>query len=165
MNITYTFSILTSLLLHLVLVADFPAMSSGDVRVELSSSQSSFRVNLDRRIPVEKKAPKTRTLVQQQKEKVSEKSAAKSSISVENKYIPKYPYKSRIFEEEGSVVVTVSIDRNGKIVDSFIAKSSGHERLDLAALEASKKSSFNMTTLGDESFISHNLEFEFKLSK
>ncbi|GEM_PF-5648115 len=165
MNLTYFFSIFISLFLHLVLVADFPTIKNGDVSVELSSSRSSFKVNLDRRMAPKKKAVQEKARAVKKEERTSKKLTAKSSISVENKYIPKYPYKSRLFGEEGSVLVKVAISKDGQIMNSHIIKSSGHERLDLAALDASKKSSFTVKNNGNDLIIYHSLEFEFKLDE
>ena len=49
---------------------------------------------------------------------------------------PKYPIESRRKREQGTVVLTVLVGTAGTVVDVSVAKSSGFERLDKAALAA-----------------------------
>ena len=49
---------------------------------------------------------------------------------------PKYPIESRRQQEQGTVVLNVLVGTAGTVVDISIAKSSGFERLDKAALAA-----------------------------
>lgn len=49
---------------------------------------------------------------------------------------PEYPPISRRLEETGTVTLSFLIDTNGKVIDSKVAQSSGHERLDDAARRA-----------------------------
>lgn len=51
---------------------------------------------------------------------------------------PSYPLESRRKKEEGTVVLTVLLDTQGRVSDVAIAQSSGFERLDHAALTAVK---------------------------
>jgi periplasmic protein TonB len=51
---------------------------------------------------------------------------------------PAYPLESRRKKEEGTVVLTVLLDTQGRVSDVAIAQSSGSERLDHAALTAVK---------------------------
>lgn len=166
----YTLSILLSLLLHLVLVIDFPKFKEGRVSIQVDSAKTSFKVNLNKiRKKVTPNKKSSRSVVERRlkKDKVEsiESSNAKSSVSVKNKFIPKYPYKSRLFSEEGVVLVRVIIDGNSKVLESTILESSGHDRLDKAALEASRRSSFNISNLARDHSISHTLEFDFRLDK
>jgi protein TonB len=50
--------------------------------------------------------------------------------------LPEYPAVSRRMEEQGTVVLEMLIDLDGRVSDSKIAQSSGHPRLDEAAREA-----------------------------
>jgi periplasmic protein TonB len=52
---------------------------------------------------------------------------------------PKYPVESRRKREQGTVVLAVTLDPNGVVADLALAKSSGFERLDRAALEAVRR--------------------------
>jgi periplasmic protein TonB len=53
---------------------------------------------------------------------------------------PEYPAMSRRLHEEGSLVMQVLIDVDGKLLDEKIIESSGIERLDQAALSGIKSS-------------------------
>lgn len=55
---------------------------------------------------------------------------------------PTYPALSRQFEEQGTVLLNVLVDINGKAQDVIIKKSSGFSRLDNAALKTVKKWNF-----------------------
>lgn len=54
-----------------------------------------------------------------------------------------YPSASRRLNEEGRVVVTVTIGTSGKMVDTRVAQTSGFERLDGAAECVIRKLTFN----------------------
>jgi protein TonB len=54
-----------------------------------------------------------------------------------------YPSASRRLNEEGRVVVTVTIGTDGKMVDTRVAQTSGFERLDGAAECVIRKLTFN----------------------
>jgi protein TonB len=49
---------------------------------------------------------------------------------------PEYPLESRRRGEQGTVVIRLRIDADGKVVAADVASSSGHTRLDRAALSA-----------------------------
>ncbi len=48
--------------------------------------------------------------------------------------LPPYPAASRLLGEEGVVIVHVRIGRDGRVLAATLAQSSGHSRLDAAAL-------------------------------
>jgi protein TonB len=50
--------------------------------------------------------------------------------------LPEYPAVSRRMEEQGTVVLEMLIDVDGRVSESKVAQSSGHPRLDEAAREA-----------------------------
>jgi periplasmic protein TonB len=52
---------------------------------------------------------------------------------------PKYPIESRRKREQGTVVLAVTLGPDGTVADLALAKSSGFERLDKAALDAVKR--------------------------
>ncbi|MDZ3832668.1 MAG: energy transducer TonB [Sphingopyxis sp.] len=52
---------------------------------------------------------------------------------------PRYPRESRRLREQGTVVLRVLLGADGKVADIGVAKSSGHGRLDAAALDAVRK--------------------------
>lgn len=70
--------------------------------------------------------------------------AAKLVASVEylREPVPRYPAQSRKLREQGLVVLRVLIDERGAACDVQIENSSGHERLDRAALEAIARAEF-----------------------
>lgn len=50
-----------------------------------------------------------------------------------------YPMDARLKHVEGRVVVRIVIQEDGQIVSAAVAKSSGHDTLDQAALETVRK--------------------------
>ncbi|MBL6988468.1 MAG: energy transducer TonB [Bacteriovoracaceae bacterium] len=58
------------------------------------------------------------------------------------KVMPKYPWRSKVLQEEGKVVILTNINKFGEIESAKIYKSSGYTRLDNAALDSIQKSSF-----------------------
>jgi protein TonB len=54
--------------------------------------------------------------------------------------VPKYSVVSRRFKEAGAVDVRAMINRDGQITNVTVAKSSGYERLDAAAIAAMRAS-------------------------
>lgn len=58
------------------------------------------------------------------------------SVACPERNPPRYPPLSRRMGEEGTVVLRVELDEQGKVCTARIATSSGFERLDSAALEA-----------------------------
>lgn len=55
---------------------------------------------------------------------------------------PIYPRASERRREEGRVVVRVLISATGSVVNASVSRSSGHERLDQAALKAVRQARF-----------------------
>jgi len=51
---------------------------------------------------------------------------------------PEYPPMSRRLGEQGSVILEVLIDAKGQVIDEKLIESSGHDRLDQAALAGVK---------------------------
>lgn len=60
---------------------------------------------------------------------------------------PEYPSLSRRMEESGTVVLSFLIGIDGRVLDSKIAQSSGHSRLDEAAREALSLCAFKPGTV------------------
>jgi protein TonB len=52
---------------------------------------------------------------------------------------PRYPTESRRSHEQGTVVLGLTLDVNGKVAEISIVHSSGYRRLDEAALRAVRK--------------------------
>ncbi|HEX7750032.1 MAG TPA: energy transducer TonB, partial [Bordetella sp.] len=60
--------------------------------------------------------------------------------------VPAYPRLSRLHDETGRVVVLVRISAQGTVQDARVDTSSGHERLDDAALDAARRARFKPFT-------------------
>jgi len=60
--------------------------------------------------------------------------------------LKQYPIDARLKHAEGRVVVRIVIQEDGQILSATIAKSSGHDILDQAALETIRKASPIMLT-------------------
>lgn len=52
---------------------------------------------------------------------------------------PRYPIESRRKREQGTVVLALVLGTDGKVADIRVTQSSGHARLDAAALSAVRK--------------------------
>ena len=63
---------------------------------------------------------------------------------------PSYPYLSRKSREEGVVTLRVLVSRNGRAQTLNVEKSSGHDRLDKAALATVRKWKFVPATQGGQ---------------
>jgi len=60
--------------------------------------------------------------------------------------VPEYPRASQRRGEQGRVLVRVTISPEGRVVDARIQSSSGHDRLDNAALKAVRTARFKPYT-------------------
>jgi periplasmic protein TonB len=67
-----------------------------------------------------------------------------------NNSAPTYPPLSRRLEEQGTVILSVFVDNNGQAQNVVVKKSSGFDRLDVAALETVKKWRFSPAKNGDK---------------
>lgn len=63
---------------------------------------------------------------------------------------PKYPLESRRRREQGTVVLAITLDTEGKVATVALSKSSGFERLDKAALDAVRRWRWSPTIRGGE---------------
>lgn len=60
--------------------------------------------------------------------------SAELAVTCPTRSAPAYPAASRRLSEEGTVVLRVELDETGRIAATRVHSSSGHERLDAAAL-------------------------------
>lgn len=58
---------------------------------------------------------------------------------------PRYPLQSRRAGEEGEVAVRLRIEADGTVVEAWLERSSGHFRLDSAALEFFREARFEVS--------------------
>jgi len=146
---------------------------SQEAKVEVSSGKSGFKVQFNQ---IRKKT-KTKNTMGRKKtssSKIIKTPARKNEIldlggttssKLLNRMIPKYPYKSRIFVEEGLVQIEIKLNEAGKVLSAIILQSSQYERLDLAALEAARGSSFESAKKSGKYVPSiHILDFKFELN-
>lgn len=63
---------------------------------------------------------------------------------------PKYPLESRRRREQGTVILAITLDTEGKVATVALSKSSGFDRLDKAALDAVRRWRWSPTIRGGE---------------
>lgn len=94
------------------------------------------------------------------------KSSGKVGWLVARRPEPRYPEASKQGGEQGQVVIMVTVLSSGKIGSASIAKSSGHSRLDQAALSAAKGIVFKPNKGGAPSgTVTVRVPYQFKLRK
>lgn len=64
------------------------------------------------------------------------------ALTLVERVVPKYPARSAERREEGATRVHIRVDEGGRVVDAAVAASSGHKRLDGAAIAAVRKWKF-----------------------
>lgn len=64
------------------------------------------------------------------------------ALALVQRVVPKYPTRSVDEHEEGATRVNIRVAESGRVVDTEVAGSSGHKRLDSAALDAVRKWKF-----------------------
>lgn len=78
--------------------------------------------------------------------------------------LKQYPVDARLKQVEGRVVVRVVIQEDGKIVSAIVAKSSGHDTLDQAALETIRKvSPITLTQPLEQSPVTLHIPIRYQL--
>lgn len=89
-----------------------------------------------------------------------------SELSAQLARHKRYPNRARKRNEEGLVMLFITINRDGKVIESYISKSSGHSKLDKAVLSMLEKAS-PLPAFPDEmkqSQLSINIPIDFKLN-
>jgi protein TonB len=85
-------------------------------------------------------------------------------VKAKNCRDPDYPPVSERLEEEGTVVLGLLVGVDGKVTDSRVEKSSGHERLDKAAQAALSRCRFTPGTFnGNPEAAWARIQYRFKL--
>ena len=74
---------------------------------------------------------------------------------------PRYPAEARREGREGLVLVTITIDRRGRVVSARLAKGSGHDDLDERALSTVRR--WHFRTSGPTPILVFDYPIEFKL--
>ena len=148
------------------------SVESSSVLTSFSSKKSSVKVSfreIKKKKKILKPIKKKSISKENTKKSVPLKNLEVEQASVEakvlNKIIPKYPRKSRVFREEGVVLLKVIVGNDGRAIRSELLSSSGYDRLDEAAREAALASEYERVTNND-SINSHiELEFKFELTE
>lgn len=151
------FSFLLSLLLHGIIFYSPQShkQENNRYKVLFKYSESSLKENSS--AETEKEGPK-------EKSSNSSTPGVKQLAKPITDISPVYPQLSRIYKEEGIVIISVKIGLDGKILRSSVVKSTGHERLDKSALKAVESAQFSpMLKDGKQEISILNLEFSFEL--
>lgn len=83
-----------------------------------------------------------------------------------NNPAPAYPAISKKLKEEGTVLLTILVTKEGRVAEVQIKTSSGYKRLDDAAVRAIKRWKFNPATQAGEPIdYWYEIDFEFSLRK
>ncbi len=69
--------------------------------------------------------------------------SASVDISYKNRHPPQYPIQAARQGHQGQVILDVSINAAGDVVNVTVEQSSGYRELDRAAVEAARKWKFN----------------------
>ncbi|MBC7983646.1 MAG: energy transducer TonB [Candidatus Obscuribacterales bacterium] len=83
-----------------------------------------------------------------------------ADLRLVHKTDPLYPPASRRFDEEGMVLVKLTVAANGRVIDAAVQTSSGYPRLDQAALEAVRTWRFASAGGSDRAIVSVPVKFE-----
>lgn len=166
-NTALLYSLFISLGLHgLFFTAGMIERKTQGAMVSFKQGPSSIQVKISgpREVLKEKNmSEKRKTIDPTPIESVKESGVLKGALAKVN-IAPEYPARSVLFEEEGIVTVLVEIDSQGVVKSAVVENSSGHVRLDEAALKAARETSFTPATLDGENIESREtLEFNFKL--
>ncbi len=79
---------------------------------------------------------------------------------------PKYPEKARVAEMEGQAIVEALVDIDGKVIDVRLAKKSGFNELDQAAMNAARCWTFSPAEQrGKPVRVWVNIPFNFRLNE
>ena len=170
-NITI-YSISLSLILHgLILLRPYSKKMETHKSL-FSSKKSSFKVSFNEikkttKTKKNKESTKLKSAVPKRNKKAQPAITdnAVTTSKVLQKTIPKYPYKSRKYHEEGIVLLKVFISKDGKALKSDIIQSSGFYRLDQSAVEAAMSSEYvSLVKSGVSRESQLELEFKFELN-
>ncbi len=161
-NSTYFF-LLFSISVHAMVFTPVATILFGDPptqSVSFTEGRNSFRVLLkSKKISVPSHSLKNQISRQQQ---VSKPAPKQTGVQDQVKKIalspPEYPEESRLYGEEGEVVVRVKVGESGWPNEVALISSSGYERLDQSVL-----SKINQTQFIGQEAAQLELSFKFEL--
>lgn len=147
-----------SLIIHLGL---FTTFLSPKLEVDTKFSTSSLVVTVTSLEPITKKSAKHSNRTKQQASG-DMGVAEKKKVELIGSLAPEYPWRSRMNNEEGAVEMVFIVYSFGQATNIRIAKSSGFESLDAAAIAAIKKARF---TVGGDDAQEMSISLNFKLKE
>lgn len=155
--------LIASIAIHLMGIAGFVVVESSTISAK--TSLSALKVNIfseNNEVSQKSKNHSIKPVLKSSNAQTGvEKVVSAKLVSDLN---PEYPWISRMNQEEGSVSLNVTLDKNGVPSLVQISKSSGHHRLDESALIAAKEAQY-LNQSEKEVLIQLNLNFELKKKK
>lgn len=142
-----------SLLLHVLLFVSFISIKKSETGFKYSASSGSISVNIYRQKTRLQKAPAQKKVSKTETQNID--SGVKEKIVLTDMIPPVYPEESRLYGEEGIVIVDLEINNEGKVASIQLSQSSGFERLDQAVVTQMKSSQF-------QDYKGEKLELSFK---
>jgi protein TonB len=163
------FSLTLSITVHALFLGSGWFTEEDKLKSQFSTKKSGFNVSIREVKKKRKKIKRKNTPVKPVNKKTvrtnETEDFATTPSRILHRPVPRYPYKSREFHEEGIVLVKVKVDESGKALDAFVVKSSDYARLDGAALEAAMKGVYSASVEnGVRKSAEHELEFKFELN-
>lgn len=142
-NRYFLFSIILSVTIHTFFLG-IPFNQSKVETINIGNIQVTFK-SAPKSNPKQTGTIKTKSRSQLKKNRTSTpQKETKLLAPIANNHVePEYPYRSRLLKEEGDVLLEITINSSGEVSGVSIIKSSGFHRLDNAAMEAVKKTSFD----------------------
>src|SRR5690606_33401374 len=131
--------------------------------ISASTSPSALVVKVDHQTPEIAAVTRLPKQVKQKSDKTGHKGVVeKKNVDLIGELAPEYPWRSRMLGEEGEVVVMVSVSKEGVPVHAQVTKSSGHQRLDQAAISAVHEARYTVHEQEND-LAQLNLTINFKL--
>lgn len=153
MNRAQFLGFIISIALHSIVFVSVSSMWSPGVKV----SASALSINIQERNQQPSSLRKTTKPLESLTQTGSPGVKKIKQASLIGNLAPTYPWLARMKGEEGLVVIALQVDRQGKPYNINLQKSSGHESLDIAAIEAVKNARYEA---GDESPLELSLNFK-----
>lgn len=169
--------ILASLLLHSLALMPLLLHSSFSVEdlntqtgnpIEVQFVTESKKNITSKRLPIKKlyQASSLINKVLGKLEKTNMQKGIKQERLLVGSLKPIYPISSRKLKEEGVTKLKITIDASGNIIDHVLIRSSGHRRLDQAAIKAIQQVKYHPLNIENNKVTSsQELVFDFQLKK
>lgn len=166
MKLRFSFFFFLSLVIHASVVTDGLNLFSSHDPTQAALPQSRgghFKTTL-RLITVPKKNNKTFVGKKNKPSKVKSTPSDIIKAKLKNGFLIEYPFFAKKNKLQGTVVLTVEINKFGVVKKAKIKKPSGHEILDKKALEQILRASFNPKKVNNQNISSVvDVAINFKL--